>query len=145
MIIGWPNFNQLGVALSTMYLCVKYPLPGERVGVVQGDHEIFRKCYVESLKSKRVRTLGTNTRKGNLRIMSPREAFKFEKVPPLAYEEIEDWNSKGNSPWGYSFYCLLIIFFIFNHLFIWFFKANIESLPHVKTYYLGALFSLRTL
>lgn len=54
IIIGRPNFNQLGVALSNLNLCMKYPLSDGQVGFVQGDQAISRKCYVESLKLKRI-------------------------------------------------------------------------------------------
>lgn len=53
LIIGQPTFKQLGTALLTMYLCMKYPARNGRVGVIQGDQETPRKCYVESLKLKK--------------------------------------------------------------------------------------------
>lgn len=49
MIIGQPTFNKLDTTLSTLYLCMKYLLSNGRIGVTQGDQEISRKCYVESL------------------------------------------------------------------------------------------------
>lgn len=53
MIIGRSTFNQLSVAFPTLYLCIKYPLSDGQVGFFQGDQEISRKCYVESLKLKK--------------------------------------------------------------------------------------------
>lgn len=62
MIIGRPTFNLMGSILSTLYLCMKYPFSDGRVGVIQRDQKIAMKCYIKSLKLKRVRTLGANAR-----------------------------------------------------------------------------------
>lgn len=40
---------------------MKYPLSNGRVGVIQWNQEIAKKCYVERLKLKRARTVGVNT------------------------------------------------------------------------------------
>lgn len=61
MIMWRPTFNQLGFVISTLYMCMKYMLPYELVRVIQGDQEIARKCYVESLKLKKVKIMGLNT------------------------------------------------------------------------------------
>lgn len=37
IIIERPTFNQLSASLSTIYLCMKYPLSDRWVGVIQGD------------------------------------------------------------------------------------------------------------
>lgn len=53
-IIIWRlAFNHLVATLSTLYLCMKYSLSNGRVRVIQGDQEVVRKCYVESLKMKK--------------------------------------------------------------------------------------------
>lgn len=90
VIIVCVLFNHLGVALSILYLCMKYLLFDGRVGVIQGDQKFSRKCYVESLKLKRVGTLGMNTRKAGSGINLPGEACKDDEAPPQARKEIED-------------------------------------------------------
>lgn len=50
VIIWRPTFNQMGATLSTLYLCIKYPLLDGRVGFIQGDQEIAKRFYAESLK-----------------------------------------------------------------------------------------------
>lgn len=60
MIIGKPTFNKLGATISTLYMHMKYPLPDGRVGVIQEDQEISMKCYIYSLKLKKVRIMGVN-------------------------------------------------------------------------------------
>lgn len=53
IIKGRPALNILGAALFTRYLTLKYPLDGGRVGVLKADQEATRKCYLESLKTKK--------------------------------------------------------------------------------------------
>lgn len=53
MIIECLTFNQLGIIVSTLYLCMKYLLSDERVRVIQEDQTIVWKCYIESLKLKK--------------------------------------------------------------------------------------------
>lgn len=63
MIIGRPPFDQLGAALSTLYLCMNYPLYDGRVGVSQRDCEISIKCYTKSFRMNKFCILGANNRK----------------------------------------------------------------------------------
>lgn len=79
MIIWQSIFNQLGVALSHLYLCRKYPPSNGQVGFIKGDQEIFKKCYVGSLKLKMARTLIANTKKMDLGIKPPEEACKSKE------------------------------------------------------------------
>lgn len=53
IIIGRPAFNALEAMLSTLYLTMKYPLKGEHVGRVKGDHILVKKCYKDILKLKK--------------------------------------------------------------------------------------------
>lgn len=53
IIIGRPTFNIMEVALSTIYLTMKYPLDDGRVGVIKSDQGLARKCYKDSLSRKR--------------------------------------------------------------------------------------------
>lgn len=80
MIIGRLKFNQLCASLSTFYLCMKYPLSNGQVGVIQGDQEIAKKCYVECLKLKRVCTLGLKVRNIVLGIKPPKKPTKVRMI-----------------------------------------------------------------
>lgn len=89
MIIGRPSFNRMGAALSTLYLCMKYLLLNGRVGVLRGDREISRKCFVEILKLR----IGhpPNLRgKSQLGIVPLKEAGKDKEAsyPSLPYDEV---------------------------------------------------------
>lgn len=90
MIIGRPTFNQLDAILYTLYLCMKYSLSNGRVRVIQGNRDISRKCYVESLKLKRVCTLCARASRIGLGIKPLGETYKGEEASPLIAEEIED-------------------------------------------------------
>lgn len=59
---------------------MKYLLPNERVRVVQGDQEIARKCYVESLKLKRTDLLGVRMRNTNHEITPHEEASESKEA-----------------------------------------------------------------
>jgi hypothetical protein len=52
IIIGRPAFNALGVAMSSLYLSMKYPLDDGRIGTIRGDQALARWCYESSLKIK---------------------------------------------------------------------------------------------
>lgn len=54
MIIWWPVFNLLGVALFTLYMRMKYLFPNKHVGVIHGDQKTIVRCYLDILKLKRV-------------------------------------------------------------------------------------------
>lgn len=48
IISGRPTLNALAAAVSCPHLCIKYPLPGGKVGIVKGDQMTTRKCYADS-------------------------------------------------------------------------------------------------
>lgn len=50
--IGRSSFNAQEVALSTLYLTMKYPLDDGRVWVIKGDQGLAKKFYKDSLKLK---------------------------------------------------------------------------------------------
>lgn len=60
MVMEQYSFNKLGDALSTLYLCMKYPILNGRVGVIQGDHKISKKCYIYIIKLKKIGIMGMN-------------------------------------------------------------------------------------
>lgn len=90
MIIKQSTFNQLGIALSTLYLSMKILFSDGQVRIIQGDQEIAIKCYVESLKVKRVRTLGIKARKVGSGIKPPGGTYKGVEAPPTTNEDIKD-------------------------------------------------------
>lgn len=61
---------------------MKYPFFDGHVRDIQGDQEVFRKCYVESLMLKSVLTLGMDTKKVSSRIKPPKATLKGGEAPP---------------------------------------------------------------
>ncbi|RDX60880.1 hypothetical protein CR513_60945, partial [Mucuna pruriens] len=49
IIIGRSTLNKLGVVVSTLHLCMKYPM-GQEVGRVWTDHRVTRRCYEYNLR-----------------------------------------------------------------------------------------------
>ncbi|RDX87835.1 hypothetical protein CR513_30632, partial [Mucuna pruriens] len=47
--MGRPTLNKLRVVVSTLHLCMKYPV-GQEVGRVWVDHRVARRCYENSLR-----------------------------------------------------------------------------------------------
>lgn len=75
VIIRRPTFNVMEVAMSIMYLTMKYPLEGGHVRLIKGDQWLARKCYKDSLKLKKKtqqdRHTTENTFKVNLVDLDP--------------------------------------------------------------------------
>jgi hypothetical protein len=91
IIIGRPTFNALGVAMSTLYLAIKYPLDKGRVGTIRGDQILARQCYESSLKIKKKemsRLSVHNTNTHEVAELDPREDFQERRVSPI--EELEE-------------------------------------------------------
>lgn len=53
IIIGRYAFNLLGVAICTLYLCMKYFLSKGRFRFIQGYHDIVRRCYHHCLRVRK--------------------------------------------------------------------------------------------
>ncbi|RDX85494.1 hypothetical protein CR513_33310, partial [Mucuna pruriens] len=49
IIMGRPGLKKLGAMVSTLHLCMKYPM-GQEVGRVWVDHRIARRCYEDNLR-----------------------------------------------------------------------------------------------
>lgn len=47
IIIGRPAFYALGSPLSTWHLNLKYPFDNNNMGVIKGDQDITRQCYIQ--------------------------------------------------------------------------------------------------
>lgn len=50
MIVGWLDFNLLGVDLSMLYLCMMYMLVNWCIGVFQSDYVIAWRWYQDGLR-----------------------------------------------------------------------------------------------
>ncbi|RDX83160.1 hypothetical protein CR513_35957, partial [Mucuna pruriens] len=49
IIMGRPTLNRLGAVVSTLHLCMKYPV-GQEGGRVWADHQVTRQCYEDNLR-----------------------------------------------------------------------------------------------
>ncbi|XP_072062158.1 uncharacterized protein [Arachis hypogaea] len=50
LILGRPFLNKFGAIVSTVHLCVKFPLQDDHVVTIHGDHKEARHCYNVSMK-----------------------------------------------------------------------------------------------
>jgi len=53
LLLGRPSLNRLGAVASTRHMMMKLPSLDEGVIVIKSDQKEVRKCYENSLKSKR--------------------------------------------------------------------------------------------
>lgn len=87
IIIGIPSFNALEVALSTLYLTLKYPLEDGHVGVLKGDKGLARKCYEDSLKLKKKAQDDEPVKDDHLKVnlvdIDPREDPAEDNLTPI--------------------------------------------------------------
>ncbi|XP_015949749.1 uncharacterized protein LOC107474627 [Arachis duranensis] len=61
IILGRPPLNALGAIVSTVHLCVKFPLQDGEVGTIHADHKEARQCYNASLKAVKKETPRVHT------------------------------------------------------------------------------------
>lgn len=69
-----------------MYFCTKYPLPNGKVGVIQGEKKITRKCHAENLRLKRIYTQCEKAKRISLGITPMEEFHKGEETSSLIFE-----------------------------------------------------------
>ncbi|XP_025674464.1 uncharacterized protein [Arachis hypogaea] len=50
LILGRPFLNKFGAIVSTVHLCVKFPLQDDHVVIIHGDQKEARQCYNISMK-----------------------------------------------------------------------------------------------
>ncbi|XP_016200081.1 uncharacterized protein LOC107641087 [Arachis ipaensis] len=50
LILGRPFLNKFGAIVSTVHLCVKFPLQDDHVVTIHGDHKEVRHCYNVGMK-----------------------------------------------------------------------------------------------
>lgn len=47
MNVGRLAFSHMGVTISTLYMCMKYPLSDKRVRVIERDQATAMRCYMK--------------------------------------------------------------------------------------------------
>ncbi|XP_016178570.1 uncharacterized protein LOC107621036 [Arachis ipaensis] len=52
LILGRPFLNKFGAIVSTVHLCVKFPVQDEHIVTIHGDHKKARQCYNIGMKFK---------------------------------------------------------------------------------------------
>lgn len=135
MIIEKHNFNQLGATLYDLYLCMKYLFSEGQVRVIQWHQEVAKKWYVESLKLKRVWTLGVNTKRVISGIKLLEEAHQYGEAPSRKSEKIWDLSLSRKSSWCLSTLSLFVYFIVINCN-----QASIISLKLVRRIFLRTHF-----
>lgn len=59
---------------------MKYPLVNGKGGVIQGDQEIAKRCYVEGLMLKRIRTQGGKSKRTSSGLTPLEEVLEGEET-----------------------------------------------------------------
>ncbi|XP_025669918.1 uncharacterized protein [Arachis hypogaea] len=81
IILGRPALNVFRAVVSTLHLCVKFPVQGNKIATVHADHQEARQCYNAGLKSiqtkqearSQVQAIHTSTTTATLADLDPRE------------------------------------------------------------------------
>ncbi|RDX76256.1 hypothetical protein CR513_43772, partial [Mucuna pruriens] len=95
IIMGRPTFNKLGAMVSTLHLCMKYPVVQE-VGRVWADHRVARRCYKDSL---RIGSQPSQAKEPDMNVLDldldPKCEDECER--PLPAKDLRSW-PKGSLP-----------------------------------------------
>ncbi|XP_072086573.1 uncharacterized protein [Arachis hypogaea] len=86
LIISRPFLNKFGAIVSTVHLCVKFPLQDHQVVTIHGDHKEARQCYNISMKfqnrsTQQVNNVGLNQKEHTLAELDPRADFLDRPKP----------------------------------------------------------------
>ncbi|XP_072080867.1 uncharacterized protein [Arachis hypogaea] len=86
LILGRPFLNKFGTIVSTVHLCVKFPLQDDQVVTIHGDHKEARQCYNISMKfqnrsTKQVNNVDLKQSGHSLADLDPRADF-LERPKP---------------------------------------------------------------
>ncbi|XP_072067043.1 uncharacterized protein [Arachis hypogaea] len=86
LILGRPFLNKFGAIVSTVHLCVKFPLQDDQVVTVHGDHKEARQCYNISMKfqnrsTQQVNNVDLKQKEHTLADLDPRADF-LERPKP---------------------------------------------------------------
>lgn len=107
---------------------MKYLLSDGQFRVIQGDQKVSRKCYMEILKLKRVKSLGVNPKSMVQRIKPPEVVLKDGEAPPQKDEKIGEGILKRKLQ-KYPFFLSLFVF-----IYCYFgFHTSFLSLSFVRT------------
>ncbi|XP_025692740.1 uncharacterized protein [Arachis hypogaea] len=102
IILGRPALNTFGAIVSTLHLCVKFPVQDELIATVHADHKEARQCYHTSLKQQelnkaipaRVQAVYSSDDPPPLNKLDPREEFRER---PQALDELEKVTFYGST------------------------------------------------
>ncbi|XP_072089283.1 uncharacterized protein [Arachis hypogaea] len=86
IILGRPFLNKFGAIVSTVHLCVKFPLQDNQVVTIHGDHKEARQYYNISMKfqnrsTQQVNNVGLNQKEHTLAELDPRADFLDRPKP----------------------------------------------------------------
>ncbi|XP_016206082.1 uncharacterized protein LOC107646412 [Arachis ipaensis] len=86
LILGRPFLNKFGAIVSTVHLCVKFPLQDDHVVTIHGDHKEARQCYNISIKlpnrsKQQVNNVHLTTNSSALADLDPRADFLERPMP----------------------------------------------------------------
>ncbi|XP_025611902.1 uncharacterized protein [Arachis hypogaea] len=86
IILGRPFLNKFGAIVSTVHLCVKFPLQDHQIVTIHGDHKEARQCYNISMKwqsrpAQQVNNVGLNSTEHTLAELDPRADFLDRPKP----------------------------------------------------------------
>ncbi|XP_072056251.1 uncharacterized protein [Arachis hypogaea] len=86
LILGRPFLNKFDAIVSTVHLCVKFPLQDDQVVTVHGDHKEARQCYNISMKfqnrsTQQVNNVDLKQKEHTLADLDPRADF-LERPKP---------------------------------------------------------------
>ncbi|XP_072076551.1 uncharacterized protein [Arachis hypogaea] len=92
LILGRPFLNKFGAIVSTVHLCVKFPVQGDQVATIHGDHKEARHCYNISLKfqnraTQQVNNVDLNQKEGILADLDPRADFLERRNHRTTYKK----------------------------------------------------------
>ncbi|XP_072090558.1 uncharacterized protein [Arachis hypogaea] len=86
LILGRPFLNKFGAIVSTVHLCVKFPIQDDQVVTIHGDHKEARQCYNISMKfqnrsTQQVNNVDLKQKNHTLADLDPRADF-LERPKP---------------------------------------------------------------
>ncbi|XP_016164666.1 uncharacterized protein LOC107607205 [Arachis ipaensis] len=86
IILGRPFLNKFGAIVSTVHLCVKFPLQDDHVVTIHGDHKEARHCYNIGMKfqnnsKQQVNSVDLTHNSSAIADLDPRADFRERPTP----------------------------------------------------------------
>ncbi|XP_072066687.1 uncharacterized protein [Arachis hypogaea] len=86
IILGRPFLNKFGAIVSTVHLCVKFPLQDDHVITIHGDHKDARQCYNIGMKfqnnsKQQVNSVDLTNKSSAIVDLDPRADFRERPTP----------------------------------------------------------------